>query len=140
MDNNLPSLSMNHIPTMPATLAIPPENPPAYPPSATFDLPPPVYMPVPRHNEITVEVAWDVPLVPHHAFHHTILGAGDQVITLDDQRNVMYERMLLRDSLDTAESNLLLLSLVVHLYKEKVRVLEAERANDARAGVGASSA
>jgi hypothetical protein len=58
---------------------------------------------------------------------------------MDEQRNIMHEKKLLRDSLDMAESDILLFDLVVQLYQEKVRAMDTERADVARAEAGAPS-
>jgi hypothetical protein len=58
----------------------PPYNEPIADP-APPDFPPPTYTPIPLYNESTVEVARDIPLIPHHVGEYCALNPGDIVLT-----------------------------------------------------------
>jgi hypothetical protein len=58
----------------------PPYNEPIADP-APPDFPPPTYTPIPIYNESTVEVARDIPLIPHHVGEYRALNPGDIVLT-----------------------------------------------------------
>ncbi|KAF1936940.1 hypothetical protein EJ02DRAFT_515509 [Clathrospora elynae] len=85
----LPPPPVYNDPAVAADLEMPPPPTPDHPPpayndpavAASLEMPPPVYTPIPRYNEMTVEVAWDVPMVPYHEMSFTILFPGDRVVS-----------------------------------------------------------